>query len=416
MQYDRRGLAVTSDSSAAVSALDTAVRSLLGHRRDAADHLERALHLDQGLALGHCLTGFSLLLLGRGELFAPARAAAARADAAMLDRGATAREARFVEALQHWLGGEMERAATTLETQLAAEPLDAFAFKLLQAIQFMLGDARGMRLAAASVKDAWHERVPEAGFIRGCFAFALEETGALDAAERAAQEALALEPSDVWAAHALAHVLETRQLPAAGIAWLTRFEGRRAGVNNFAAHIDWHLALFHLAQGDTATALALYDQRVRAAKTDDYRDVANAASLLFRLKQHGIDIGRRWEELADIAERRIEDRALVFAQLNYLLCLIGAGREEAAAKLLRALQDWSERGRGSEARIAAAIGVPLAQRLCGESHDAALITSEMLRPIGGSNVQRAIFGAVIAHRHHGCARGKGEAKPRILAA
>jgi hypothetical protein len=58
----------------------------------------------------------------------------------------------------------------------------------------------------------------------------------------------------------------------------------------------------HLDLGEYDAALALYDADIRAEKTDDYRDISNGASLLSRLELEGVDVGDRWEELADLSE------------------------------------------------------------------------------------------------------------------
>ena len=79
-------------------------------------------------------------------------------------------------------------------------------------------------------------------------------------------------------------------------------------------------------------ALALYDAEIRAEKTDDYRDISNAASLLSRLELEGVDVGDRWEELAVLAEKRTEDGCLAFADLHYMLALCGGRRDTAVAR------------------------------------------------------------------------------------
>jgi tetratricopeptide (TPR) repeat protein len=398
MEYDCRGLKVTSTSAEAVAHFDNATRSFLAHRSDAADHLSAALARDPDLALGHCFHGFALLLLGRSELFAPARNAAAQARRAMARRGATLREQRFCQALQFWLDGEMENCAALLENALADQKLDALAFKLAHAIRFLLGDARAMVQAANSLDAAWSPDSPDYGFILGCRAFALEEIGALSAAESCGRQAVEIAAQDVWAAHAVAHVYETRRLPAAGIAWLSRWNANLDGVNNFAGHLYWHEALFQLAAGRNDAALALYDTKIRCVRTDDYRDIANAASLLLRLERAGGSVGARWDELADIAERRTGDHALVFAQLNYLLCLTGAKRRLAISVMLDAMRRSARDGRGSQARILAGVGVPMATLLAGDRCHSS-ITHHDLRAIGGSNAQRAVFEGILDDAH-----------------
>ncbi len=171
----------------------------------------------------------------------------------------------------------------------------------------------------------------------GCHAFALEETGAYAKAEAAGLAAISAAPDDAWGLHAVAHVHDMTGRSAEGIALI---EGNRAvweGANNFRYHVWWHKALLHLDRGEAAEALALYDAKIRAEKTDDYRDIANATSLLMRLELEGHAVGPRWEELAGLAESRVDDGSLVFADLHYLLALIGGDRGVAQEQLITRL-------------------------------------------------------------------------------
>ncbi|MBL4928920.1 hypothetical protein [Fuscibacter oryzae] len=90
----------------------------------------------------------------------------------------------------------------------------------------------------------------------------------------------------------------------------------------------------HLDLGNAKAALALYDRDIRTEKTDDYRDIANAASLLSRLELEGAPVGNRWDELAHLAETRATDGCLAFADLHYMLALCGGGCEQASAGLI----------------------------------------------------------------------------------
>ncbi|MGH7032120.1 MAG: hypothetical protein ACREFL_00145 [Stellaceae bacterium] len=398
MHQDRRGIAVTSSSAAACRHLDEAVSSVLAHRADTQGHLAAALAADPGFAVAHCLSGFLLLLLGRAELAPAARRALGQARISLGRRGGTEREHALAAALDAWCSGEMELAAAILEASLADRPLDAMTAKLVHALRFMLGDALGMRRSIESVLPAWSEDVPGFGFMLGCHAFALEETAA-PAAEAAGRRALALEPEDVWACHAVAHVFDARDEPACGLAWIRAHSGRWCPVNNFVRHLAWHEALFHLARKDGAAALALYDTIIRVGTKDDYRDIANAAALLLQLERHGCAAGRRWEELADIAERGTRDHALVFARLHDLLCLVGAGRWEAAYRSFAAMDVEARSGQGTQARLLAPLGLPLAKLILAGGDVAVPRSMARLRSaiarLGGSRAQRRTFEQIL---------------------
>jgi hypothetical protein len=398
MFFDRRGIAVTTQSQSARNALDQGVASFLAHRRDMAEHLSIALTEDPDLIAAHCLLGFSYLLLGRSELFSHARSALGAAQSSLGRRGGTPRERGLTEALAAWCDGEMMQAAAVLDERLELEPRDALAAKLVHLLRFMLGDAAGMRRSIESILPAWSSDLPEYGFMLGCHAFALEENGALTAAEAVGREAVAVEPHDVWGCHAVTHVYETRREPSKGLAWIVLHEERWDEVNNFTRHMSWHRALFHLARNECDIALALYDSKVRDERTDDYRDVANAASLLFRLERQNVPIGLRWTELADLAERRRGDHTLTFAQLHYLLCLLGDRRFDAAYHFFAAMDIEARHGRGTQAQILASIGIDLAKRMLAQATGDVFATRlaapgirKAIAGLGGSRAQRQTF-------------------------
>ena len=398
MQYDMRGLAVTTNKGTAVADLDIATRCILAHRKDAGVHLDRALTIDPGLVIGHGLKGFAQMLLGRGELAAAARGQALAARRGLQARGGTPRERALVQALELWLGGAMEASAAALERSVRACPLDALTFKICYSVYFMLGDVGGMRRAAEAARPAWSASVPDRGFIDGCYAFALEESGELDEAERIGRQAVEIEPQDAWGCHAVIHVFGTRGEAGAGLGWL---EGRRRGfpeLNNFGRHLAWHEALFRLALNQTDTVLALYDREVRDQPTDDYRDVANAASLLWRLERRGIAVGDRWQELANVAEARLGDSALVFARLHYLLCLKGSGRIRATTDMLDCIRRDARAAAGTQSRILAEVGLPLAEIIANPKRLAAESSFAIAAPldrIGGSRAQRSTFEMIL---------------------
>src|SRR6266853_315418 len=329
-QHDRRGLAVTATSREAALHFDAAVDALLGHRADCAMRLAEALAADPDFLLAHCLKGFACKFLARRELDNEAGDALIAARASARSRGATVRETAYIAALKAWCDGDMSRAGDVLTAAIAHEPHDLLALKLHHALHFMLGDRRAMLGTIRHAIGAWYEGLAGFGYALGCLAFALEETGAYAEAERVGRRACALTPSDIWAAHAVAHVFEMRDEPDAGLRWLAERSIAFAGCNNLTFHLDWHRALFHLELGQPYRALVLYDTEVRSSETEDYRDISNAASLLWRLENRGIDVGARWRELADKAEHRLGDPSLAFASIHHVASLAGDRRFSVA--------------------------------------------------------------------------------------
>ena len=400
---DRLGLPVTSASVVAVAGLDAAVDAVLGHRAEAGALLSGALAGDPGLLLGHALRGFAGLMLGREEGRASARAALAAAEASAEARGCTARERLHLDALGHWATGRMDVAAEALGAAVRLHPHDLAALKLEHAARFMLGDAAGMRCSLERSAPAWTLGLPGRGYVLGCLAFAFEETGDLAAAVAAGRDACEAEPRDAWGTHAVAHAHEMRGEAVQGSAWLETREPALAGLGNFAHHLVWHQGLFLLEIGRPRLALELYDRRMGAIREDDYRDLANAASLLARLEEEGVAAGHRWERLADLAERRIGEAHSAFAAAHDLLALAGAGRartvEDMLASLRFAARRRVETGRGAtQAKVLAEVGLALAEALAarargahGEANDHFLRARHALPRIGGSHAQRDVF-------------------------
>jgi tetratricopeptide (TPR) repeat protein len=369
------------------------IRGVLSHAASTGPDLNRVLATAPDFALGQAIRGVSCLLLGRSEMIAIAREAYA---AALIGAPATMREIAFVHALGDWLGGRPTRAAARLQVVLNLNPRDALAMKLIQAIHFVMGRPDAMRASVEGVMATWDDH-PARGYLLGCHAFTLEETGEYARAERTGRKGVELAPDDAWGLHAVAHVFDMTGRARAGLDWLTGRESSWAHCNNFRFHVWWHRALMHLDLGEYDAALALYDADIRAEKTDDYRDISNGASLLSRLELDGVDVGNRWEELADLSENRANDGCLAFADLHYMLALCGGERDRAAAGMIARMR--SANAAVCEAqRIIAHPGLHVAQGLqafaAGEYSSAWMHLRAGhgdLQRIGGSHAQRDVF-------------------------
>jgi tetratricopeptide (TPR) repeat protein len=380
-------------------AWDGLVHAFLTHGAHLSPCLERLLAAAPEEPLPHAANGLLLMLLARRELVPASRASHRAAVRGLADTGGTARDRLYVAALGAWLDGRPSLAVEGIDAILAACPGDAFAVKLAHAIRFVLGDTAGMRLSVERVLPAFAEAHPAAGYVRGCHAFALEETGDYRAAEGAGRAGLELAPDDAWGFHAVAHVFEMTSRVEDGRRWL---EARRSCVskcNNFRYHVWWHQALFELDLGNIERVLELYDREIRAERSDDYRDIANAASLLARLAIEGIDVGDRWNELAELSEARLDDGCLAFADAHYALALANGGRRAACRVLVERLARDGENAAASDyALTAGEVGAPAARGIeafalgrYDSAFRALLAAREHMQSIGGSHAQRDVF-------------------------
>jgi tetratricopeptide (TPR) repeat protein len=228
-------------------------------------------------------------------------------------------------------------------------------------------------------------------------AFALEECGEYDAAAHAAQHALALEPRDLRAQHAMTHVYEMQGRFAEGIRWMgsraAHWTGREGAT---PTHLWWHLALHHQQAGRHRFALELYDRRLRAGESLSER--IDASALLWRLSLDGYDVGRRFEALAGTWASHAEDAYCAFNDLHAMMAFAGAGRFDLAHRLLAAQIRRVARTAGANHDMTRLVGLPACRALLlfarGE-YPAAEALLRALPPvahrIGGSHAQRDIL-------------------------
>jgi len=394
---DQFGYEVTVASAPALKEWDATVMAFLAHSRETPVHLDKALEADPDFSLAHAVRGIFCLLLGRSELAGTAQTCMGLASRSAEDRGVTDRERSVISALEAWINGWPARAASLLDDALQSAPHDALLVKLVHAIRFVLGDAAGMRSSIETVLPAYDASHPAYGYMLGCQAFCLEETGEYRDAETTGKKGLEHAPDDAWGLHAVAHVHDMTGRSEEGIAWLESRPEGWAHCNNFGYHVWWHLALMYLDQGDVPRVLSLYDQEIRRDKTDDYRDISNAASLLVRLELEGVNVGARWEELALLSDKRAEDGCNVFADLHYLLALLNGGRRMGAERLMANMQRKSKET-GDLAQVFGTAGVPaglgLEQFRLG-NYGSAFVNLQKARAymprIGGSHAQRDVF-------------------------
>ena len=303
----------------------------------------------------------------------------------------SSREALFVRAVAAWGVGDIEESLRAFEQLLAENPRDLVSLKLAHYHQFNRGDSPGMlRLALASMPAA-----SDLAYQHGMTAFAWEQCHFLTQAETAARHALALQAREPWAQHALAHVMLTQGRIGEGAEFMRGVSPLWTGLNSFMqTHNWWHLALFELERGDHQAALELYDSQVWGIVKDYSQDQIGAVSLLARLELCGVDVGERWQDLADHLVRREHDHLLPFLDMQYLYGMARAGRVEAEA-LMGSLQEHAAQ---SASEVWTQVCLPASRGLLAHArgeHPTAvellgLALPQLIR-IGGSHAQRDLF-------------------------
>jgi tetratricopeptide (TPR) repeat protein len=402
MPNDIRGLPVTAASADTVKAFDHAVDAYLSYRSDVMPRMEALFAAGPDCGMAHVFKGYLMLLGYKSQLIPMAHAAAETARPLLTH--ATAREQAHLQALTRWADGHPDQASAIWEDILRDHPHDILAFRLHHFVNFWFGRPDVMLASVLSVEKHWSATMPGFNSILGCRCFAHEESGYYLEAEAAGREAIRREPTDLWAAHGIAHVLEMTGRRREGIAWIDSLQNGWDAANNLKHHLWWHQAMYQLELGDMSRVLTLYDTRFRTldsplvqAVPDLYIDVQNAASMLFRLSRLGVDVGARWLELAEKAEARIGDCQSAFTLPHWMMALAATGREAAARRMLDAMRDYAQ-GPGINARLVGDFAIPVSQAVLAHGLGQYEQAVALMRPVlgemyrlGGSHAQQDVL-------------------------
>lgn len=264
---------------------------------------------------------------------------AAELIAAIPDDGLDERSAGHKACLLAATAGNWRTAAQLMEWHNASFPRDLIGLQAGHLLDFLCADARTMRDRIARALPHW-KGSPGQSLVEGMYAFGLEESGAYREAEAVGRAALAVDPSDVWAYHAVAHVMEMQGRATEGLAWSRTHEERWANEDNFLkVHNWWHRALCHIELDDAPGALALFDQKL--IHVASAQDLIDASALLWRLHLLGIDLGARWDGVANAWQLHGADNLSPFNDLHIGMAWLATGRSRQFDDLLARMANTS---------------------------------------------------------------------------
>jgi tetratricopeptide (TPR) repeat protein len=389
---DRWGTGIETVSEDAARLLEQATTEFMLFRDDPAATLDTAIEADPDAPLPRIVRAELDLFGQTRHSLQSARDRLAEVD--LLLDNASQREQLHAAAADAWASGQLDIAARLLDRAVAIDPHDLLALRLSHDLSFFLGDSKNIRDVVARARYAWRESDPLFGAVQGMYAFGLEETAEYRRAEESAQAALRADQSDVWAIHALAHVLEMEGRTDEGIDFLSGSSVRWED-SFFAVHNWWHLALYFIEEDRLYSALSVYDDAIRKSDSGEWLDLVDAAALLWRLWLLGVDVKRRAEVLVDLLEPRTDDALYVFNDLHAIMAFSLAERED----LVRAVIDANRREDGTTNSLVHALsGAELFQGFGQLAQgDAAGAGERLLRArsrssaIGGSVAQRDII-------------------------
>lgn len=417
MFYDKRGLAFTASSQEAVDAFDASVDEFLAAGRDAGLLLKRVAEVDPNMVMGQVLRGYFYRLPAQPHLAAQSGDALAKAQALATD--ATERERKHVNALAAWCAGDIRKMNSIWDDILLDHPHDILALRIAHTMHFFLGDLMQMRDSMARVMPRWDESVPGYGYVLGCRAFSLEENHDFAQAEPMGKRAVEINENDIWAGHCIAHVLEGQGRRKEGIEWIDTHEDAWQKRGIFAHHMWWHRALHYLEYEQYDAVLDAYDRQFWKEPSDDNTDICNASSMLMRFDMLGVDVGDRWDSVAEVSAKRIDTRLRPFNDLHYMMALTMGGRRDEAKAMLKSMRDFADNYTDGSVTIASTYrdaGIPIAEAVLAHGAkdyarviDVMMPTRYKMLPLGGSWAQRDVWermliNAALKDGQHGLAR------------
>jgi tetratricopeptide (TPR) repeat protein len=395
MRHDARGVPVTAGNDQSLDHYETALRQLASFEGDPVATLDAAIAADPQFVTGHLARALALLMTGERKVLPAVDAALAAADRPE----AGPRDRLLSYAIQELAAGEWHAACRTIDRALIDYPCDLLALQAGHVFDFYRGDALNLRNRVTRVLPHWRASMPGLGFVLGMQAFGLEEMNQYPRAEATARRALALEPRDAWAIHAVAHVMEMEGRIGEGIAWLESKVDDWTPAAGLAFHNWWHLALFHLDGADAGRALELYDRHVHPGPAPFLLALVDATALLWRLQLEGVDVGRRFEGVADEWEAQIDAEGgfYAFNDFHAAMAFAACGRTGALDRLSRRMTA-SASGHSALATMTRDVGIPMVAGVAAfgrQRYREALAHLDPVRDgahrFGGSHAQRDII-------------------------
>ncbi|QJD59597.1 tetratricopeptide repeat protein [Pseudomonas sp. gcc21] len=399
MITDRQGEALSGTNPVAAELYDQAVEAFNLYRGDPVALIDQAIDAAPDCAMTQIFKAYVFALATEPEASRQAAALVKELKSGQLAE----REQSHVAALEYILKGNWTRAGLQLDLHNAAHPRDMIGVQAGHLVDFYRANSRNLRDRIARVLPQWSTDTPGYAVVLGMHAFGLEETGDYARAEDAGRRAVSLQPLDCWAHHAVAHVMEMQGRAEEGIDWMVSREPHWAGDDNiFKVHNWWHRALCHLELGENEQALALYDQAVWGAPSSIALELVDASALLWRLHLAGVQVGHRWQAVADNWAIHVEESDYPFNDWHAAMAFLGAGRDAALQQLLANLRSRCA-GNSETARWAGEVGLPLVEGFVAFWRGSYTLAAERLHParfianaFGGSHAQRDTIDLTLA--------------------
>lgn len=409
MQENAEQPIVSAQAITAEENFSLGVMGSIQMRADAMQHIDEAIATDENFALARIVKAW--MLHSSRDNSAANMISQLLSDAERCLPNDHGREYQLWKSLVLAKEGKVIEGASLLEQIVINRPTDLLAHQLVHEEVFWLGNAGWMREIVERSAPAWKETTAGYGSFLAFRAFANEEAGFLDDAERYGRQSVEIDESDIWGAHAVAHVLIMKGEMQRGIKWLENLSANWLHGNQMRHHLWWHVCLFLLEMGQYDRVIELLTKEIRnpdsplvQASPSAPIDIQNLASLLMRLELYGVRVDSQWQTLGTICANRVGSHGNAFGNIHDIMVLAATEQFAKAEELLGNLKRRYQGQAGHLADSYNKAGIPACEAIVAhQKKDFSMVLTLLanlrhnLHLIGASHAQRDVFFHLLVH-------------------
>ena len=398
MYQDSYDQPLSTASEAAARAFDTAADCLLAGVGNPVTATDAVLELDPDFGLGHSASASALMLAGR---IPEARQAAARG--VELAASATRREQQHAAIIEQVLSGQRDKALALIHEHIEDFPRDALAIDPAAGVFGLIGfsgrqDREQEQLAllkplAPHYGDDW--------WYQQALAFALLEYDQARESLPLVEAALASRPDSGHVAHIWVHAKFEAGEHAEALKWLADWVPGFQPDGIMYCHLWWHLALFHLLEGNFDAMWKIHDEHCREGQSESpsINLFTDGVALAWRAWMAGAERSvERFAQLRELGERYFP-RPGIFVDVHRAACLAALEDWQALDEFREGIRITAEKGFLTTGTVVFELAdgfEAFVKENWSEAHRILTAALPSVVRIGGSRAQRRLVDETIA--------------------
>jgi tetratricopeptide (TPR) repeat protein len=398
MMKDKFGLETSVNNSDAMDCLNTYFTQLTGFGSGAGIIIEAAEQFRDAVLIQVCAAQFNLY----GQCSDAYKEGFKYIERCrrLKNSDITEREKIYLNITDAFYRNDFYEAVAIAENCLLNYPRDLHLLGLLQFFYLVAGQyfnaARFVN--SCRVCEPYYEN--DADFL-AFYSFACELHEDYDKAKMIADKGLLIREDHPMIHHALMHCYTMLGDAEAGIKYISQFaKGWQNGNVVIESHNPWHLAVLRIMAGQHEGAMALYDNVIWVEhKKSLVVTQCDAVSLLWRADLMGLNLGDRWQDVADYAKKNRADCVVPFDSMHTIYALARARLNDAVAQMLEITAHYASLQHGMAQEVWQTNGLPVLQATAAFAREAYDSVCQLLQPIiyhtafciGGSDAQMDVL-------------------------